>query len=283
MPVFFVAMNASRLYVVSKGEYLMKSIFSVGVISLGLLVSACGGPDGAKPSGEAEASQSAKDMIAEIVASPDRSEEHKVRDAGRKPADILAFSKIKPGDKVGDLAAAGGYYTAMLSRLVGDEGAVYSVDPSRIFDHFPNARETFPKYAESDPRDNVSYTVQKFDELAFDEPLDVIMMVLYYHDTVWTGVDRAAMNKALYDALKPGGMLVVVDHNAAEGAGDEVTEDLHRMVRGVVEPEVTAAGFVLDGKSDVLSNPDDDRTISVFDEAVRGSTDRFVYRFKKPE
>ncbi len=216
------------------------------------------------------------------VADQTRLEEHRARDAGRKPDEVLAFSMIKPGDRVADLAAGGGYYTALLSRLVGAEGAVYAVDPVRIFEAFPSAKDTFPGYLEKDPRQNVSYTVQKFDELTFPAPLDAVMMGLYYHDTLWTGVDRAAMNKAIFDALKPGGVYIIIDHLAAEGADEAVTEEFHRMVPGLVKPEVTAAGFEYEAASDVLKSSDDPRDISVFDETIRGATSRFVYRFRKP-
>ncbi len=216
------------------------------------------------------------------VADPSRLEAHRARDADRKPADILALSGVKAGDKVADLAAGGGYYTGLLSRLVGPDGRVYAVDPERIFEAFPDARETFPAYLEDDPLKNVDYTVQKFDALTFPEPLDAVFMVLYYHDTLWTGADRAAMNRAIFDALKPGGVYLIIDHNSAPDADASVTRELHRMVPGVVMPEVTAAGFALAGESDILKNAEDPLTDSVFSDGRRGKTDRFVYLFRKP-
>ena len=216
------------------------------------------------------------------ISDPTRLDEHEARDAARKPEAILALSGIHTGDKVADLAAGSGYYTALLSRLVGDSGKVYAVDPARIFEAFPNAAKTFPAYLEKDPRDNVEYSVQKLDEITFGEPLDAIVMGLYYHDTMWTETDRAAMNKAMFDALKPGGVYLIIDHNAAAGADEAVTKELHRMVRGVVKPEVLAAGFVLEAQSDALANADDQYEQSVFADGVRGKTDRFVYLFRKP-
>ncbi len=220
--------------------------------------------------------------IAEAVGDATRLDDHKARDEARKPQTILTFAGIEDGDKVADLAAGSGYYTALLSRLVGDAGKVYAVDPTRIFDAFPNAAKTFPSYIEKDPRSNVDYSVQKFDELGFGEPLDAVVMGLYYHDTVWTEVDRSAMNKAIFDALKPGGVYLVIDHNAAADADDAVTQELHRMVPGVVKPEVLAAGFELAGESDALKNADDPLNDSVFGDERRGKTDRFVYLFRKP-
>lgn len=233
--------------------------------------------------GGASAGDDKAAAIKAAITDPSRPDAHQKRDASRKPAKVLKLAGIKPGDKVADLAAGQGYYTAILSRLVGDDGAVHAVDPVRIFEAFPNAKDTFPKYQENDPRSNVSYSVQKFDELTFPETLDAVVMGLYYHDTIWTGVDRAAMNKAIFDALKPGGAYLVFDHLADDGAEDSVTQDLHRMVPGVVKPEVKAAGFIFAGETDALANPEDAKDISVFAEGVRGKTDRFVYLFKKPK
>lgn len=220
--------------------------------------------------------------VSHAVADPTRLDDHRARDEHRKPETILALAGVEDGDKVADLAAGSGYYTALLSRLVGAGGTVYAVDPTRIFEAFPNASKTFPAYMEKDPRRNVEYSVQKLDELAFGEPLDAIIMGLYYHDTVWTGADRAAMNKAMFNALKPGGVYLIIDHNAAVDADEAVTKDLHRMVRGVVKPEVLAAGFTLEAESDALANADDPLTESVFTDDLRGKTDRFVYLFRKP-
>ena len=220
--------------------------------------------------------------VAEAVGDETRLDDHKARDEARKPQKILTFAGVKAGDKVADLAAGSGYYTALLSRLVGNAGKVYAVDPTRIFEAFPNAAKTFPSYIEKDPRGNVDYSVQKFDELTFDEPLDAVVMGLYYHDTVWTEVDRAAMNKAIFDALKPGGIYLVIDHNSVADADAAVTQELHRMVPGVVKPEALAAGFEFAGDSDALKNADDPLNDSVFGDERRGKTDRFVYLFRKP-
>lgn len=220
--------------------------------------------------------------VADAVADPTRLDEHKARDEHRKPETILALADVKAGDKVADLAAGSGYFTALLSRIVGESGKVYAVDPTRIFEAFPNAANAFPAFMEKDPRGNVDYSVQKLDEIKFGEPLDVIIMGLYYHDTMWTGTDRTAMNKAMLDALKPGGAYLIIDHNAAEDADASVTKDLHRMTRGVVKPEVMAAGFALEAESDALASADDRFAESVFTEDLRGKTDRFVYLFRKP-
>jgi predicted methyltransferase len=218
------------------------------------------------------------------LADPLRSDEHRARDSGRLPLEVLnfAFGPDMQGMRVADLVPGDGYYSAILSRLVGDTGAVYAVNPIRIFQAFPQARAGFPKYLSQDPRDNIRYSVQKLDELIFAEPLDAALMVLYYHDTYWTKVDRAAMNQRIFNALKPGGLYLIVDHHAPEGAPDEVTQSLHRMDAAHVKPEVAAAGFEFVRASDLLANAADPRTESVFKPELRGHTDRFIYLFRKP-
>ena len=211
-----------------------------------------------------------------------RLEEHRVRDAGRKPRDVLKLIDLAEGDVVAELAAGSGYYAAILSRAVGSEGKVYAVDPKPIFEAFPDARKTFPRFQSLDPRGNIVYSVQNMDSLRIPEPLDSALMILYYHDTIWTGEDREAMNRAIFDALKPGGQFLLVDHHGESGAPDSITRELHRMDAAIVIPEVTAAGFVLERESTLLANPDDPRTTSVFDETWRGRTDRFIYVFRKP-
>lgn len=222
------------------------------------------------------------DQIVAAINDPTRPDDHRERDPVRKPGEILTLAELRPGDRVADLAAAGGYYTALASRVVGDGGHVYAVDPERIFEYFPKGREGFVAYQKTDPRQNVSYSVQKFDQMVFPEKLDAILMVLYYHDTLWTGENRAAMNRAMFDALKRGGRLVVVDHSALEDSGDNVPRELHRMRESLLLPEVKAAGFTVIDKSELLRNPGDPRDTSVFDPAWRGKTDRFVYVFQRP-
>lgn len=222
--------------------------------------------------------------ITAAVDDPTRLTEHRERDADRKPGEVLAFALDGPTDDlvIADVVPGSGYYTAILSRMVGETGKIYAVNPTRIFEAFPNARNGFPEYLEQDPRDNVDYSVQKLDEFSVAEPLDAAIMILYYHDTIWTGEDRAVMNRRIFDALKPGGVFLVVDHHAAPGAGDEVTKALHRMEASVVAEEVPRAGFEFVGESALLSHPSDPRTDSVFDPAIRGKTDRFIYLYRKP-
>jgi len=213
---------------------------------------------------------------------PERSAEHKARDSNRRPADVIAFSGIKRGDKIVEIAPASGYYTALLSHVVGPTGHVYGIGPERIFDVFANARNTFPEYAVKDPRANVSYSTARLDEVVLPEGMDQVWMVLYYHDTYWTGENRTEMNKRFYDALRPGGVYYVIDHVGPTDTEDDITKTLHRLDTRHALSEIQAAGFRLDAESVILRNADDPRDVSVFDETWRGRTDRVVWKFEKP-
>ena len=159
----------------------------------------------------------------------------------------------------------------------------YAVDPKRVFQFFPQAKDAFHKFLQKDPLQNVEYSVQRLDELEVGEPLDAIFMVMYYHDTLWTGENKVEMNQRIFNALKPGGRFLIIDHHALDGAGIEVNKTLHRMDHASVVPEITQAGFKLILDSNLLANPVDPRNVSVFDKAWRGKTDRFIYVFERPK
>ena len=218
----------------------------------------------------------------QALADPTRLSEAVERDTYRKPLDVLRFSNVAPASRVLEIAPGGGYYTAILSRVLGGDGELIAIDPERLFKVFEQGREGFKNYIDQDPRDNVTYSTEHLDELELPANLDQIWMVLYYHDTLWTGEDRAAMNRSFYEALRPGGVYLVVDHHAESGAPASVGQTLHRMDRAIAVDEITAAGFVLETESHVLANSDDPRNDSVFAEHRRGNTDRFMLRFRKP-
>ncbi|MEM8986091.1 MAG: methyltransferase domain-containing protein [Pseudomonadota bacterium] len=218
--------------------------------------------------------------VSNAVGAQTRSAAHKARDDMQKPTDILAFAGVKPGHVVADLGAGGGYYAAILSRVVGAEGTVYAANPSRLVERFATIDEGFKAYLRRETPDNVVYTVAKFDELTFEAPLDAAFMVLMYHDAVWSGVDRAQMNKRIYDALKPGGVYLVIDHAAQSGSGARDVQTLQRIEGETVRTEIEKAGFTFVGESNALANPNDPRTENVFG-SLRGRTDRFVYLFQK--
>ena len=223
--------------------------------------------------------------IQAAVANSRRPAEDVARDAARHPAETLAFAGIEAGDKVGEIFPGGGYFTRLFAVGVGDEGRVYpTIRPDGVAGQY----ET-PVLAVAAQYPNAVMARTPYDALAYPEPLDVVFTAQNYHDMAITEYnlgDRNAMNATAFAALKPGGVYVVIDHSAVAGApiqtegGDAI---LHRIDQATVRREVEAAGFVFDGESDVLRNPADARTVSVFDESIRGRTDQFMMRFRKPE
>lgn len=221
--------------------------------------------------------------IEKAVDAPERPAPDKALDAGRKPAQVMAFFGIAPGMKVADLTAGGGYQTELLARIVGPAGKVYSQNlqfPPR----FKKVGETWNQRLKEPALSNV-VAVRKqpdADDLLPVAPgsLDAVVLALNYHDLVGRNVNRDKMNAAVRKALKPGGVYGIVDHSAQAGSGKRDVSTLHRIAQAVVEQEVEKAGFKLAATSDVLHNPQDDRTWFVFQ--YRGTTDRFVLKFVKP-
>ncbi len=223
----------------------------------------------------------AGDPIAAALSHPSRSAEDRARDAHRKPAEVLAFAGIRPGIAVADLMAGGGWYTEIIARVVGPSGTVYAhnnaISSSRYGDELARRLEA-AKLA------NVERLDADLEALRVPkESLDVAIMALFYHDTYWMNVDRAAMNRRIYESLRPGGIFLVIDHAAKAGADAAEVKRLHRIEEELVRRELTDAGFVLDAASDILRNAQDDRTLSAFDDRIRGRTDRFILRLRKPE
>ena len=208
-----------------------------------------------------------------ILANPERPQTERALDAIRKPEEMLKFFGVKAGYKVADLIAGRGYYTAILSQLVGEKGVVYSAVPTvgkELQERLKN-----PLYANVKLLDGNIGTVA----LPADGSLDFVLINLDYHEV--DQADRAAMNKRVFAALKPGGVYGVVDHAAQDGTGDQVRKTLHRVEKALVVREVSSAGFTLAKEGEMLRNPEDPRTESVFKE--RGKSDRFVLRFEKPK
>lgn len=229
-----------------------------------------------------------KDSIAPanaIVTAADRSPEDRALDANRKPAELLAFLGIQPGWRIADLGAGGGYTTELLKRAVGDGGTVYGQNSKKLLEMFLE-KPWSTRLAKPVMKGVVRMDRDFDDPFPGDmRPLDAVTMVLFYHDTVWLGVDREAMNKAVFAALKPGGVFLIVDHSARPEDGIKVTDTFHRIDEEVVKSEVLAAGFVLDGEADFLRNKDDTRDWNDSPRAAgerRGTSDRFVLRFRKP-
>ena len=208
------------------------------------------------------------------------------RDADRKPEQTLAFSGIKPGDKIADYVADAGYFARLFASVVGPAGHVYAVEPTAFFkfEHFVKAVAELQGYAVTHPNVTVT-TAAALEGLKFPEKLDLFWISRNYHDLhdkFMGPVDTAAFNNAVYEALKPGGYYIVLDHSAAPGAALDVTETLHRIESSTVRREVEAAGFKFDSESSILANPADPRTAQVFDKTIRGHTDQFILKFRKP-
>lgn len=208
-----------------------------------------------------------------------RPAEDVARDPARKPREMLAFGNVMLGDRVADIRPEEGYFTRLFAFAVGDKGRVYAFVPTRTA-----ARETPLAQALAATYPNVVAMEGALDAMTFPEPLDAVFMVQEYHDfhIPAFGVDVNRMNKAVYDALKPGGYYVVIDHAGRDGTGNTEVQSLHRIEGEFLKREVETAGFVFDGESDAIRNAEDDRTINVFDERIRYRTDQFVYRFRKP-
>jgi predicted methyltransferase len=223
--------------------------------------------------------------IQAAVDAPDRSPDDKALDVGRHPAALLAFFGIAPGMRVAELGAGGGYTAELLARVVGPSGQVYGVNTPFLLERFAQAPWT-ARLAKP-----VMAKVRRLDR-EFDDPfpadvrdLDAVLIVLFYHDTVWMKADRAKMNQAVFQALKPGGVYGIVDHSAIAGHGVADVETLHRIEESVVREEVEKAGFRLAAEADFLRAPGDTRDWSASPRVAgekRGTSDRFVLKYVKP-
>ena len=205
------------------------------------------------------------------------------RDADRKPAEMLVFAGIKPGARVMDLIPGGGYFTRIFAKAVGPNGYVYAFQPTEL-DHFFKDKQP-PVVAVAAAYPNVSVIHAPINTLVAPESLDVVWTSQNYHDLkddFFKPADAALVNKAVFNALKPGGLYVVLDHSAEKASGIRDTDTLHRIDEAVVKKEVAAAGFKLIGQSSALRNPKDSRTVKVFDPSIRGHTDQFILKFRKP-
>ena len=215
--------------------------------------------------------------IQKAVDSPDRAQKQKDRDVGRKPGETLAFAGLKPGQKVVELASFGQYYTDIMAPVVGPKGHIWMYDLPYTDKNFGNAsREFVAKHP------NTEFAEARFDQMDWPQNLDLITIVLYYHDLGYNGVNTAVLDKKMFDALKPGGKLLIVDHKADAGSGWRDSKTIHRIGVETIVQEVTAAGFKLKVDSDLLANPQDDHHKMVFAPGERGHTDQALFVFEKP-
>lgn len=234
----------------------MMAAVAVGLIGLGAAT-----PVMAQPAGQADA----------------------LSDPTYKRAEVLAFIGVKPGDRVADVVA--GRFVRAFSQAVGPTGKVYAVEPSEMVKAHPEILTIMNGLMSQPDYKNISLITQPTNTPGLPDGLDAVFIRQDYHDLhdkFMAPADVGLFNRAVFKALKPGGVYVVLDHAAAAGSGLRDTDTLHRIDPATVKAEVLAAGFVLDGESNILANPADPHTKFVFDPSIHGHTDQFLLRFKKP-
>ena len=223
--------------------------------------------------------------IQQAVADPSRPAAYRAADALRKPAETLAFAGVRPGMTVGEFYPAGGYFTRMLSDVVGPSGHIYAIENAGWNDSVQDDRKMLAEGKWT----NVSLDVQPFGTVKFARPLDLAWVTQNYHDLKidkygpnGKAVDTVAFERAVYDALKPGGIFFILDHQGAPGMSEADIARMHRINRDLVVKEVTSAGFKLAGEGNFLRRPADDHTKPIFDPSIRGHTDQYALKFVKP-
>jgi predicted methyltransferase len=222
------------------------------------------------------------DDVARAVADPGRADDARI-DSRRHVAEVVVFSEVKRGDRVLELIPGSGYFTRVFSKMVGPKGAVYAALPAEMEKGHPGAEKM--RSLAKQGYGNIEVLVQPAAALAAPKPVDVVFTSQNYHDypdSFMGPTDPALLDKAVFAALKPGGLYIVIDHAAEAGSGLRDTDTLHRIDPAFVKKQVMDAGFEYVGESDVLRNPADDHTLKVFDPAIRGHTDQFAYKFRKP-
>lgn len=222
--------------------------------------------------------------IKAALADPARPAADVARDAASHPGELLTFAGVEPGMKVADFLMGGGYWTRILAKTVGDKGRVYAYQAAEFIsfraDYAKQQDDAVAGYTNVTPnRDSLA-------TLAFAEPLDAIVTVQNYHDLHLSSAPPGAAKfiaGRLYAALKPGGVLLLVDHVANADPAFTAPEKLHRIDPAAARAELESVGFKFEGESPLLRNADDPHTVIVFAPAVRGKTDQFVYKFRRPQ
>jgi predicted methyltransferase len=224
--------------------------------------------------------------VLSAVADPRRPADQTAQDIRRKPGEVIAFAGVKAGDRVVDFMPGGAYFTRLLSDVVTSAGHVYAFLPTEQIKNCSPSEIAGTRAVEHDTSyRNVTVVTGSVDKFAVPVPVDVIWTAQNYHDLhdrFMGPANIAIVNKAFFDALRPGGVLLVIDHAAEPGSGVRDTETLHRIDPAVLRREIESAGFVYEASSNALANADDDHRRRVFDAAIRGRTDQIVYRFRKP-
>lgn len=224
------------------------------------------------------------DLIKAAVANPARMPANSSRDAARKPGEVIKFMGVEPGDTVLDMVSNGGFYAEILAGVVGDEGRVIAhmrsnagMDPDNAYAKYirdmPHMSNVVPIYAELK------------DLVVTENTVDAVFLIQNFHDFYYDQFEVDVKNTlAMYrSAIKPGGTMAIIDHHAGDGAPSSSGTTVHRIDPAVVKRDMVAAGFELVGEMDILLNDTDDPSLSVFNEAVRGKTSRFILKFRNPE
>jgi predicted methyltransferase len=256
------------------------SLVLLAALALPLAVNA---QSSAPPSMTAAHAANVPAFVTKAIDDPARATDKK-DDARREIAAVVTFTGVKPGDKVLELDPGSGYWTRVFSRIVGANGHVYTVWPDEMAKYSAKSFANWQGLVKGTYK-NVSLLKQPAAMLSVPQKVDAVFTSQNYHDyhdPFMGPVDMKKFDKEVFDALKPGGVFVVIDHVAPAGSGIRDTDTLHRIDPEVVKQEVESAGFVLDGSSDVLMNPKDSLDTKVFDPSIRGHTSQFIYRFKKP-
>jgi predicted methyltransferase len=251
----------------------MRTIFMAGMLALAVPAAGLAEP---------------ADVSASVASTASRTDANVKLDENRKPAEVLSFLGLEKGMRVLDMFGANQYWAEIIAPAVGADGFVVVWQPNQFLND--KRRATFKEFA--DRQKNVLLLNSAFEQPSIGVgAYDFILMNLDYHDVYWESADRKisrmepdAWLARLYAAAKPGAVVGIIDHAAAPGADTRaVVEKLHRIDPEVVKADFQRAGFVLEAESDLLKNPADDRTLNVFDEKIRGKTDRFMFKFRKPQ
>jgi len=253
----------------------MKSMAMIATLAVGFLAA---GVDFAAPA-------PVPANIAQAVADAGRPKDDTDRDATRLPAETLAFAGVAPGAVVVDLLPGGGYFTRIFSKAVGPAGHVYAIVPEEIAKAHPKSADAAKALAADPAYANVTVLIEPINALSTPQPAALIWTAQNYHDLhdpFMGPADLGKVNRAILAALKPGGVYLVLDHQAEAGSGLRDTDTLHRIDPEAVKAEVMSAGFGLEAQSDLLRNPADPHTAKVFDPSIRGRTDQFILKFRKP-
>jgi predicted methyltransferase len=254
-------------------------------VAAALALAACETVPPPPPPPPADAPVSLPAFLSAALSDPARPEGDRARDAGRKPGEILMFAGLRPGMKVVDLVPGSGYFTRILSRAVGPAGRVYAYVPDELTVLAKGRPPSVAAFIGKPPYGNTRMILQTLPTFSAPEKVDLVFTAQNYHDmhlSFMGPADLSVVNRRVFAALKPGGVYLVIDHSAKAGTGLRDAESLHRIDAALVRREIEAAGFIYEGESRVLRNPRDSMTVNVFDPSIRGQTDQFVYKFRKP-